>query len=121
MTVDYDLLTADQLVAEAREARRRAEETARTYKWAEHQQVDNGRRPPIAVPLGSGNVDWEEAALTRKRAAARRELDNALEQSGLAERWRKTDQADAEVQQWFASDTYKTGGLGKLMKIGVQR
>jgi hypothetical protein len=115
--MNYDLATADELVAEAREARRRAEETARTYKWAEHQQADNGRRPPIPVPLGAGAVDWEEAALTRKRAAARRELDNALEQSGLAERWRKTDQADAEVQQWFASDVYKTGAIGKLMRI----
>ena len=99
------------------EMARRAQETARTYSWAAQQQEAAVKRS-IAVPLGDlGNMDWDEAELTRKRAAARRELGNALEQSGLAERWRKTDQADAEVAQWFASDVYKTGAIGKLMRI----
>jgi hypothetical protein len=66
----------------------------------------------------SGTVDWEEAKLARKRAAARRELGNALEQSGLTERWRKTDQADAELKEYFASDGYRTGAIGRLMKLG---
>jgi hypothetical protein len=117
--MNYDLMTADELVAEARAARQRAEETGRKYAWSAQQQVDNGRRPTIPVPLGDlGNIDWEEQATQRRRTAARRELGNALEQSGLAERWRKAEQADAEVQQWFASDVYKTGSLGKL--IGVK-
>jgi hypothetical protein len=116
--MNYDLATADELMAEARMARQRAEETARKYSWSAQQQADNGRQPPIPVPINMAAVDWEEAALIRKRAAARRELGNALEQSGLAERWRKTDQADAELKEYFASDTYKTGALGKL--IGVK-
>jgi hypothetical protein len=115
--MDFDLMSADELVAEARAARRRADETARRFNWAQQQATDNGRRPPIPVPLGAGAVDWEEASLIRKRAAARRELDNALEQSGLTEKWRKAEQADAEVQQWFASDVYKTGAIGKLLRI----
>jgi cell division septum initiation protein DivIVA len=119
--MNYDLATADELVAEAREARRRAEETARTYSWAAQQQEAAVKRS-IAVPLGDlGNIDWQEIGLQRKRVEARRTLDRALEESGLAQKWAKAEQADAEVAQWFASDTYKTGGLGKLMKIGVQR
>jgi hypothetical protein len=117
MMADFDLMSADELVAEARAARRRAEEIGRTYSWAAQQQTDNGRRPPIPVPLGAGAVDWEEMNLARRRAEARKTLGRELETSGLAERWRKTDQADAEVQQWFASDVYKTGAIGKLMRI----
>jgi hypothetical protein len=100
------------------EMARKASETANTYKWA--QPAADSRRF-TSIPLGAGAVDWEEAALTRKRAAARRELGNALQQSGLTEKWRKAEQADAEVAQWFASDVYKTGAIGKLLKIGDQR
>jgi hypothetical protein len=119
MDDDLDLdAPPDKLLWQAEEVRARARATRDRFSWAEQQQVDNGRRPPIPVPLGAGAVDWEEAALTRKRAAARRELGNALEQSGLAERWRKTDQADAELKEYFASDGYRTGAIGRLMKLG---
>ena len=110
--LDFDA-PPDKLLRQAQEVRARARATQDRFSWA----VDNGRRPPVPVPLGAGAVDWEEAALTRKRAAARRELGNALEQSGLAERWRKTDQAEAELKEYFAGDAYRTGSLGQLMKI----
>jgi hypothetical protein len=114
--VNYD--DPYELRQAAFEMARRAQETARTYSWAAQQQEAAVKRS-IAVPLGDlGNMDWEEAKLQRKRAAARRELGNALEQSGLAERWRKAEQADAEVEQWFASDGYRTGAIGRLMKLG---
>jgi hypothetical protein len=117
--MDYDSATPDQLRQASYEMQRRAQETARTYSWA--QQV---QQPAAFVPIPINNmssIDFEEAALIRKRAAARRELGKALEQSGLAERWRKTDQADAELKEYFASDGYRTGAIGRLMKIGANR
>jgi hypothetical protein len=112
--MDYDSASPDELRQAAYEMQRRAQETARTYSWAQQAQQPAAF---TAIPINNmSSVDWEEVQLNRRRAEARKTLDNALQETGLTERWRKTDQANAELKEYFASDVYKTGALGKLMR-----
>jgi hypothetical protein len=120
--MDFDRATPDELRQASYEMQRQAQETGRRFNWAERQQADNGRRPTIPVPLGAGSsIDWAEAALTRKRAQARRELTTALEESGLAARWRADDErarksaeGERELERYFSS-LEGSGALGGLL------
>jgi hypothetical protein len=118
--MNYDLATADELVAEAREARRRAEETARTYGWAAQQQ-DAAVKRSIAVPINMSAVDPEALQQHYRVASARRAIDREAEASGLAAQWRADDQraqrsqeAEAELAKYWSS-LEGSGALGRLM------
>jgi hypothetical protein len=109
MTVDFDTASPDELMRESREMQRKAAATGDTYRWAADQQAaDRARFTPI--PLGAGDIDLEEMKLARRRAEARKTLDNALTESGLTERWRKTE----ALAEYFSS-LEGSGALGRLM------
>jgi hypothetical protein len=110
--MDYDLLTADQLRAEARMARQRAEETARKYSWSA-QQTDSKR--PIPIPINDvTGIDWEEVTLNRRRAEARKTLGAALQESGLPQKWAKQETAEREMADYFNS-MEGSGALGRML------
>jgi hypothetical protein len=120
--IDFDTASPSELMRESREMARKAAETANTWRWAQDQQAAAVKRS-ISIPVAPGAIDWEEAGLTRKRAQARKLLDNALAESGLTKRWQLNDEAERDRADYLAGHRWQPPGpanatLQKLMGLG---
>jgi hypothetical protein len=118
MMVDFDTASPSEL--QAFEMQRRAQETGRRFNWAERQQADNERRPPVPVPINMAAVDYESVQRHYRVADARRAIDREAEASGLAAQWRagdararRTQEAEVELEHYFSS----LGGSGPLGRL----
>jgi hypothetical protein len=103
------------------EMARRAQETGRRFNWAERQQADNERRPPVAIPINMAAIDHEALQQHYRVANARRAIDREAEASGLAAQWfaddqraRRTQEAEVALGKYWSS-LEGSGPLGRLM------
>jgi hypothetical protein len=119
--MNYDTASPDELRQASYEMQRQAQETGRRFNWADRQRADNGRRPPVAIPINMSAVDWDDVQRHYRVANARREIDREAETSGLAERWRADDErarksaeGERELTKYWNS-LEGSGPLGRLM------
>lgn len=105
--MNYD--NPDELRREAFELRRKAAATINNYRWAA-QPAAADDRSVVPIPINMNAVDWDEVRLARRRVEARKVLDNALEETGLARQWAQTEEAARS-----RAALEGTGALGRLL------